>query len=920
MTLRVGLLRRAGVMALALAAACLMTASLATAEPASSAPAGPVLDRPQPFTSDDLLLVQVVADNLSLTDDFGVYASRAGLYVPLGELARLIDLNISVDPRRGRAEGSVFSTSRTFLLDLEGRRAQVGDRAVPVADAQALRFEDDIYLRADLVEQLLPLKLKPDLHGLQLILIPTEKLPFQERLALEQRRQGLDRNLAEEPVLKVGAPYALFSPPAMDIDLNGEADSRTPGTRQYQLDLAGDLAFSSLRVYAGSDASARLDTVRLLMDRKDADGRALGPLGLTDVSAGDTYTPLLQLGPRSVGGRGVALTSEPLERTSVFEKIDLRGDLPAGYQVELYINEVLRASIAQSSDGRYDFQDVALSFGLNTIRLVFYGPRGERREEVQRVNVGSGALAKGQFVYSFGAVQQNTPLFNPGGSASTGSTPGYNDPRIVGSAAYGLTAKTTLQADFARYTPNAAAARDMAALGLSTSAMGLAWQVMGATDSRGGGAAMIGVAGRPLGVSTVFRHAEYGGGFVDEAVTSADGGLQRDTALDLDFNAPLKWGPWPMSVRATWDQYAGGSDHISSTGRLSKPVGPYLLSDSLDYEVYTGRASSRQLTNETDASVLVHRVWQLHGGMVVELAPDARLQSLFVTLQRDIAQRAAVSFSASKGFSPGEGATLQGAVIWRLKTMDLTITTGYDTQRRNASIGLQISTGLLFDPFAKAYRAVGPGAATGGAAAVRSFVDGNADGQWQPEEAPVAGISTQSGRRPSATDAKGELLVTGLGDGGKARIYLDASKVDDPYLTPPPAIIELTPRAGRVIEVPYPMTAASEVEVQVLFTRPGEKARGLSSLAVQLVAANGAVAAQGRTAYDGTVIIENIKPGDYVLRIDPEQAKRLHMALKAPVTVKARPSGGFLGRVSAEAVLVADGAAPADPPAAQGGA
>ncbi|MGZ3280499.1 MAG: hypothetical protein ACXWKN_10685 [Phenylobacterium sp.] len=885
------------------------------AEPAPAAAAAPVTDRPPPFTSDDLLLVQVIADNLSLTDDFGVYASRAGLYVPLGELARLIDLSISVDPRRGRAEGFVLSSSRSFVLDLQGRRAQVGDRAVPVADAQALRFEDDIYLRADLVEQLLPLKLKPDLHGLQLVLIPTESLPFQERLALERRRLGLGRGAAEEPVLKMRAPYALFSPPAVDIDLDAEADTRTAGSRQFQFDLAGDLAYSSLRLYVGSDAEARLDTVRLLMDRKDADGRALGPLGLTEISAGDTYTPFLQLGARSVGGRGLAFTSEPLERASVFEKINLRGDLPAGYQVELYINEVLRASIAQSSDGRYDFQDVALSFGLNTVRLVFYGPRGERREEVQRVNVGSGALARCQFVYSFGAVQQDTSLITTGGTDSGAhGPPGFMDPRIVGSAAYGLTDKLTLQAAFARYTPNGGLARDMTSLGLATSAMGLALQAVGAADSRGGAAGMIGVAGRPFGVSTVFRHAEYGGAFADEGVASAGSGLRRDTALDLDFNAPLRWGPWPMSVRAAWDAYAGGTNQISASARLTKPIGRYLLSDSLNYASITGPAGSRQLINETDVSVLVRRVWQLRGGLSFDVTPDPRLQNLFVTIQRDIAQRAALSFSASKGFGPGEGAVLQGAVIWRLKAMDLTFGAGYDTQRSNAFFGLRISTGLLFDPVARAYRAVGPGAATGGALAVHGFVDGNGDGRWEPGEAPVAGISTQSGRRPGATDDKGELLGTGLGDGAKARVYLDASKIDDPYLTPPPAIIELAPRAGRVIEAPYPMTASSEVEVQVLFTRPGEKARGLSALAVQLVSANGAVGGQGRTAYDGTVVIENIRPGVYTLRIDPDQAQRLHMTLKAPVTVKALPSGGFLGRVAAEAVLVSDA------PASQGGA
>ncbi|MDB5459365.1 MAG: hypothetical protein JWO72_1106 [Caulobacteraceae bacterium] len=865
-----------------------------------------IVDRPKLFTADDQLVLEVSSDHVQLTDEFGAYASRAGLFLPLGELSRLLDLAIGVNPAIGRAEGSILTPSRGFLLDLNDHRARSGDRSVTISDAQAMVFEGDIYVRADLLEQLLPLKFKADLHQLQLSLVPTEKFPFQERLAREQRRDGLTRREDEAQVLRVETPYALFTPPAVDINVITQAGNHQGSGLQYELNAAGDLAYSSFRLFAGSDDQARLDAIRILMERKDPAGRAVGLPGLTRASVGDTYTPYLALGARSAAGRGFALTNDPLERASVFDKINLRGDLPSGYEVELYVNEVLRASMGQSSDGRYDFEGVDLSFGLNTIRLVFYGPRGERREEVQRFNVGSGALAKGQFIYGLGAVQQNVPVIPVGRDLAGAGVPGYTDPRIVGSAAYGLTRALTLTAAFARYTPAPEPARDMASVGLATSAMGFAVQAVAAADDRRGSALSLAVAGRPLGISTLLRHAEYSGGFIDESTQGGDNRLQRDTTLNLDFNAPLRWGPWPMSVRVVHDQFADGGLLWSASTRMSKPVGRFLVSNDLEYESLTGNGpDSYQLSDQTDVSVLVRRVWQVRGGASFDLSPSTRLNSLSMTIQRDIAQRTAIALSVTKTFGPHGGTTLQAANVWRLQTMDLSLTAGYASEHRDFTVGLQVSMGLLFDPFARRYRMTGPGAATGGAAAIQAFADINGDGRRQANEPGVPGIESQGGRRPTVTDARGQMLVSGLGDTASARVYLDTSKLDDPYLTPPPTIIELTPRPGRTAMVSYPLVATSEVEIQVLFTRPEENPRGLSALQVQVVSASGAVAAEGRTAYDGTVLLEGLRPGVYVLRIEPEQARRLHLDFKTPVAIAAGAKGGFMGRISAEAVLTA---------------
>src|SRR6202008_155187 len=172
----------------------------------------------------------------------------------------------------------------------------------------------------------------------------------------------------------------------------------------------------------------------------DPAGKVAGPFGATRSSLGDTFTPTLTLGARSAAGRGGAITSEPLERASVFDRTDLRGELPLGYQVELYVNEVLRGSQLQPVQGRYEFLGVPLAYGLNTIRLVFYGPRGERREDVRRINVGGGELARGQTTYSFGAVQEGRNLLQVGRSADTSNDQaGEGKWRITAALAHGFT-------------------------------------------------------------------------------------------------------------------------------------------------------------------------------------------------------------------------------------------------------------------------------------------------------------------------------------------------------------------------------------------------------------------------------------------------------------------------------------------------
>ena len=63
-----------------------------------------------------------------------------------------------------------------------------------------------------------------------------------------------------------------------------------------------------------------------------------------------------------------------------------------------------------NASGVYSFQNIPLNAGLNTVKLVFYGPYGQRREVVEKVNLDSKLLQKGKVVYEVSGVKSGRSI------------------------------------------------------------------------------------------------------------------------------------------------------------------------------------------------------------------------------------------------------------------------------------------------------------------------------------------------------------------------------------------------------------------------------------------------------------------------------------------------------------------------------
>jgi len=876
---------------------------------------------------EDLLLLAVDLDGLTVTDALPAYGMAADPLLPIGELARLLDLNITVTPAQGQIIGTIGQAQRPLTIDIASDTARLNGKGIMFAPEDIAVTDAEIYIRTSALERFLPVTAKADAEGLLLKLHALEPLPIQARLERLARLRDLQPGVdgSNDETLKIQTPYSLISPPAFDIDGALGASVTAPRfVHSYDIRVANDFLFTGFQGYIGSDENGHISSARATFERHDVKGGLLGPLNATSASAGDVFTPGMAIGPRSQTGRGFEFSTAPLEQTSVFNRIDLRGELPVGYDVELYINDVLRSGQRTPTQGRYEFLNVPLVRGINVIRIVTNGPRGERTEETRIVNVGGGQLAKGKLNFEMGVVQQDASLFTVGkqdliDAAATGSgtpattdqlAPGVGKLRVTANLTYGLTEGVTVIAGAAMYpTPVAAGngviERELVTAGLRTSLFGAAVQLDAAADSNRGAALAVGLAAQPFGVSTLGRQVFYHGGFVDESIGagSVDKPDVSHTEINMDFSVrPMKDMLLPLSVRGTLDVFADHSSQLTASFRASSTLKNVLLSGGFDLTQAStpGGRTIDSATGNLAASTFYQFKWQLRANLDYNISPRFSINDISVTADRDLTKNQSLRLGIGQAFSGG-GTTFQVGDILHTRVGDLSLTGNYTAPLNQWQLGLTFATGLVFDPYSKRYVLTRPGPASGGNLAFQAFEDANGNGVYDEGDKPVEKITIDGGSTKGVTDAKGRVFVTGLGSGPTGRVQVGLDAIDDPYVQSPPHTVSFSPRPGRTVMVPYPLTATSEVIIHILLRREG-RLLGLSAVRFRLVPKKGA-ALETSTEFDGSAGFEQIGAGTYQVQLDTEQAERLHMRIKDPVTVVVPATGGPLPDQNVEVIF-----------------
>lgn len=828
------------------------------------APAAAQVAVPVEAEADDEILVEIRVDRLMLAEAIAARRLGDGLALPLGELARTLDLAIAVDAGKGTATGFVLREDRTFALDVKAGTAAIGGRALPFDPALVLQGPDDVYVDLRQLERWLPLTLRYDPYALSVQVLPHEPLPVQTRLEREQAGEELGPTAPERTFERVGTPFAWVGDPAIDPSLNfgigRDAAGNPRPTLAYSAVGSMDLLRMGTTWYATGDQDRPLADLRVTAGRRDAEGFALGPLGARELGMGFVTDPGLAMVAGAWSGPGVVVSSFPLNTPLRFDRHSFRGPLPPGWDAQLFRNTFPLAYQPAPIEGQYRFDDVPLVVGLNEFRLVLNGPQGQRRVETFRFNVGASLAVAGEHRYRV------VRGVEPGG------------PRTTVAYDAGLRPDLTSSLGLAEL-PGPAGPLRYATAGLRGYAAEWFWHATAAADQRGGAAAEAG-AQAPLGPFGVTARQSVVRGL--EAVGVRPGDLGR-SALRLDATAPPEWGLAAYTVlQGAVDWRANGVPAPELTHQVSLGVAGLTFTNVL----VRGGADAGAFTSGTLEVGSQWGPFNLRG--LTTYDPVAVRAVSFANTGRlplELAYTAGVSVPLQGG-PPSYTLSLNRA----LAGVTVGVTGSYAGPGA-LTAGLVLASGLALPGGGRPPAVRGQGLAGSGAAEVRCFLDADRDGRFDPDEQPLAGVELDLGNEMvGRTDARGVAGFPGLAAFQPMDADFGHVALEDPLLAPARKGVRFVPRPGRITRIELPVVATGEV-YGTAWVQEGPRRREFAGATVELVDAEGRVAATAVSGLDGYYGLTGLAPGRYRLRIAPGQLKTLAVALEREREVVIAPQG-----------------------------
>jgi hypothetical protein len=830
----------------------------------------------------NLLIFQLLLDRSILADSLIVYEAGTDLLLPLGELTRLLTLGITVDPSARVASGFILSEERVFRLDLATRTVTLAGGRETFDPAQVRWLDEDIYVASRLLQRWLPIDLKTDLSALTMEVVPREKLPLQYRLERERAARGAGRRVSayQDPGYPRAAPdYRLLSVPFIDQTLGLEYQGgHAPPTNNwaYSAYLTGDLLGMEGSLYLSTSKNTDKLDHRLTLSCNDPDAELLGPLHARSLTLGNMGVPALNNVLRGSGsGNGILLSNRPLTQSASYGLHTLRGDLPPGWDVTLYFNDALIGFQQSRPDGRYEFADQPLVFGVNEFRLVFNGPLGQTRVERQVFILDQTLTRPGEFVYTVagqrddngrrrGSTQFDLGLAKQlaltGGMASMSLTEGGEEQRYYN-------------------------------LGLRTALLGTLMNGDYVRAEEGGSLYELGLKTRLGRYSLDLTHTGLSEDFVSDFFPVTSDQIRfRDRArvtgaLPLGGKLHL-----PVALDFTREETRSGTLTLDLQGRISLNLLGTSLTNALSWNK-RGESTSAGGTQQLSRRVAGIG---LSSQMAYLLAPETRIASLALTGDKNFGQASRLSLGVLHVLDPDQ-TTLTAGVTHNFGSFGLGLNGRYVDTGEYAA-GLQLFMALGREPRSGAWVADWQPLAGAGAVSARTFLDANQNGVYDPGEEPIEGAGftiNEGSRHPVSSNSDGLAYLTRLPPRQYADIALDTSTLEDPQWLPTVKGMRILPRPGKVQSIDFPVAMTGEVDGTV-YLREGGKTRGIGNALVELVDDQGNVAASGLSASDGYYIIPAVRPGHYKAMISSAQLDKLGLASTAPVELTMRADGEFV--------------------------
>ncbi|HXG81995.1 MAG TPA: carboxypeptidase-like regulatory domain-containing protein [Sphingomicrobium sp.] len=823
---------------------------------------------------EEQFLLDVNIRQLRLGDGVRAYQTPEGTCVVFGDFLTTLDVPMKIDLQAKKASGWAFREENKIEIDVGSGTARFAGQQERLAEGVVRETPEGWCVDSAALARWFKLGVKPMTSGSLLILESEAKLPVELAIEREKRASRIKpAALPLEGLPKVKLPYRMWRAPALDFIVNAgvtyQASTGMRVDRSASVAAAGEIAHLSYDAMLTTDNKGRPQSLRVHGYRSDPDGGLLGPLNATHFGFGDVQGLQSRLVEGS-SGRGVEVTNRPLVNPLAFDRTRFEGDLPAGWDAELYRNGELLAFSRSNGSQRYVFEDVPLLYGDNRIEIITYGPQGQTRSRLEYLNVAQQQVPAGQTWYWAGVNQPGKNLLgkfidrDDGGTIDDLNPYRRPDLQAAVQVEHGLDKRTSigvlaaiLLEDREKLTFIEGSVRRSIGPAIVEAAV--------ARDFSGGVAARAQAIAK-VGTISVSAEALLANDFVIKGRREEK---YRDARLSVD--APVELGRQDFAAHADVRLIDRGNNDrtLNAASRLSTNFNGFNLTTYASWQRRLTKDPARP-PDLIEAGLIgtghIKNV-RLRGEAVWEFSPESRFRSAELSAYWSASDR--VDWEGAVGYDAyAKRGRARISHIRRFSTLAAAASLEAGT---DGSIAAGINLNFSLDSGRGGFRLTNQRLATTGTVDAQVYRDLNDNGVRDLAEPLEKGALITTGTKVSeeATDKFGRVRVGGLQPYKAIAVGIDTSTLEDPSLTPKQALQVVVPRPGVAARVEIGLVGAGDIE-GVLVKNDGE---GFEGLDIELVDATGKTVATTRSDFDGFFLFERVAYGRYSFRLTGDSAR-----------------------------------------------
>jgi hypothetical protein len=849
------------------------------------------------FAVGEELILSMNLGSIPLGDILAINSVK-GVKIGLSEFFQLVDFAIDVDIDNSRAEGWFIVDKNLFSLSASTEKTlqvKVNNRQFSVP-ASRFFVDDDIYVElADIADWF---SVTTNFNEERLAINIITSLPFPIEKIMQRRLKRFDNSQGySESVLPLkDSGYQLFSVPLLDLQLSTQFTS-SENTSSYSILSSQDAAYFSSQLFLRGNDNNSLNDARLTLTRKASEADLLGPLGMTEYAFGDVTPVNIGMGNTQGLGRGFSMSNAANQLVDN-RLINLVGEVQIGWDVELYRNGILLDNRTNVVEGRYEFNDVELSYGQNNFELVFYGAQGQIERRTESHFVDRNALESSQGIMQFSLVDNNRSLLGVGDNEDD---PSLNGQSLSTTYDYGITDWFSIGVGASLFSPKLG--ENVQGLSfksnLALGSYGLLNSIFQFDDDiRRSMLHSFRTEIENIGLDMSYRRDEF---LADDLLQAESVLRSASENFSVRMSGTLFEGSdLPISYENMWNRSRPVNGNISDQFQNSIGVNTRWgsLSNGIVWQRNRVSNDNLQAADEAGGSLAYRtRIGRVFTRIfsAYQIKPVSELTSIGTTLNYAFNNQVNSELRYTYNVLDKKD-SYDLRVNWSGDTFTFSSIANYDNDG-DWNINLNVRFGLGYETETDTFFSSSRSLANSGAIVVRMFEDENLDQQYTEGETVLenVGIRAVQSFRQENTSQDGIVVLKSLSTERATDIVVDENSFSDPTMTVSSEGFAVAARRGLIQQFDIPVVKGGELDGVIYLRGEDDVEQVAPYVRLSLVNEQGDVISSTRSEYDGYYLFEKILPGSYQIRVDtstgrqrgttPERLKQVNISNRGDLII-----------------------------------